>query len=452
MQVWGEKPAIFWKDLKITYSQFLGHIATWESRLADDGVTAGSICAFKGDFSPSTCALMFALIKKNAILVPFTNEISAEIPGFMEIAGVETLYRFDSADLAAMEKINAPPFPPLIQKFSGRGHAGLIVFTSGSTGAPKAILHDCESVMRKFVVQRHAWDTILFLLMDHFGGFNTFLSSFANGGMAVCPQVRTAEGVARAIQESRATLLPTTPTFLNLIIMSRLYLAYDFSSVKMITYGTELMSDTLLKRVVEVFPNAQIKQTYGLSELGVLRSNSESKDSVWLKVGGSGFEVKVVGGKLWVRSESNMVGYLNAPSPFDEEGWMCTGDEVEQRGEFIRFLGRKSEVINVGGQKVYPIEVEDVLLKADNVSSAVVFSKTHPVMGQVVHAQVSLLEPESATQLTERLRRFCNERLPKYKVPMRFEIASEQSQHSRRFKKIRRDTLQDGSPETRESQ
>ena len=115
-----------------------------------------------------------------------------------------------------------------------------------------------------------------------------------------------------------------------------------------------------------------------------------------------------------------MVGYLNAPNPFDEEGWMCTGDEVEVKGEYLRFLGRKSEAINVGGKKMFPIETETVLLQASNIQNAAVFAKSHPIMGQVVHAQVSVIEPEDPLQLSERLRKFCNERLAKYKVPLRF--------------------------------
>jgi acyl-CoA synthetase (AMP-forming)/AMP-acid ligase II len=273
--------------------------------------------------------------------------------------------------------------------------------------------------------------------MDHFGGFNTLLSSFAYSGIGVCLARRTPDAVCQSIEAARADLLPTTPTFLNVLIASGAYRKYDLSSIRLITYGTELMPDATLRKVSEIFPHAQLKQTYGLSELGVLRSDSESRDSVWVRIGGAGFEVKVKEGLLWVRSESNMVGYLNAPSPFDDDGWMCTGDHVEMRGDYIRFLGRKSEVINVGGKKVYPIEVETVLLQADNVRSATAFAGPNPLLGQVVHARVSLNDPEDPVRVTERLRAFCYARLAKYKVPVRFVIVDEEQQHSPRFKKLR---------------
>ena len=186
------------------------------------------------------------------------------------------------------------------------------------------------------------------------------------------------------------------------------------------------------------FPNAKTKQTYGLSELGVLRSKSESDDSVWVKIGGDGFEVKVIDDILWVRSEANMVGYLNAPSPFDDEGWMCTGDRVEINGEYMRIMGRQSEMINVGGQKVFPVEVETVLLQAENVREAAVYGVKHPLMGQVVQARVTLYHPEDIETLTSRLRKFCLEHMARYKMPTKFIIVNEEDQHSERFKKIRR--------------
>jgi acyl-CoA synthetase (AMP-forming)/AMP-acid ligase II len=435
----GDKPALFWQGKEFTYADFLQMIDTWVAKLGQDGVGSGSVVGYKGDYSPQTCALMFALMKVGAILVPFTSEVSAEMSSFMKIAGVEFLYDFNEKDVHTLSKFPKNDTPYLVAIFLERKRPGLIVFTSGSTGKPKGILHDCEMVMRKFEKPRRAWRTILFLLMDHFGGFNTFLATFANGGVGICPESRSANAVAKAISDAQASLLPATPTFLNLMIANQVYRSHDITSVQLITYGTELMSATTLQKCLEIFPNAQFKQTYGLSELGVLRSDSQSKESVWVKIGGPGFEVKLVDGVLWVRSESNMVGYLNAPSPFDSEGWMCTGDQVDTKDGFVRFLGRKSELIKVGGKKVYPIEVENVLMEAANINSATVFGKPHPIMGQVVHAQISLDEPEESAAVTERLRAYCNERLAQFKVPIRFTIVDEADHHNSRFKKVRRE-------------
>lgn len=431
-------PALFWQNKEFSYADFFEMIDAWQSRLAEMGINQGSVCGILSDYSPQTCALFFALMQTGAILVPFTRNIEAEMPAFMEIAGVQFLFRFDELDKWSLDQFENIPQADLVVSFREQSSPGLIVFTSGSTGKPKGILHNCERVMRKFVTKREGWRTVLFLMMDHFGGFNTLLSTFAYGGVALCVSERSPEVVCRVIEQGHATLLPTTPTFLNLLIASGSYRGFDLSSVKLISYGTEVMSEATLAKIPKILPNAQVKQTYGLSELGVLRSKSESDASVWVKVGGDGFETKVVDGLLWVRSEANMVGYLNAPSPFDDEGWMCTGDRVDVNGEYMRFMGRESEMINVGGQKVFPVEVENVLLQVENVREVAVYGVKHPLMGQVVQARVSLYNPEDPEALTDRLRKYCLEHLARYKMPTKFIIVSEEEQRSQRFKKIRK--------------
>lgn len=441
MKGFGDRIALHSKEGTESYTAFLNRIQRWENYLEQKGISVGSICAFTGDYTPDTCALMFALMKRCNILVPLTPAIRHEIPEFLKISCAEHLLDFTSGNDPIYQKLTAPEeLNPLLEKFSSSGHPGLVVFSSGSTGKPKGILQDCENVMKKFITPREGHTTLLFLMMDHFGGFNTFLSCFAYGGAAVCPESRQPDIICRAIETSKADLLPVTPTFLNLLLASGCASLYNLESVRLITYGTEVMTEATLKSLRSAFPNAVLKQTYGLSELGVLRSRSETSDSVWVKIGGPGFEIKVVDGILWVRSEANMVGYLNAPNPIDEEGWMCTGDEVEVKGEYMRILGRKSDMINVGGQKVFPAEVESVLLEDPNVAEAAVFGKPHPVMGSVVHARITLKAEEDETSVTARLRKKCTEKLSRYKVPMKFTYTEDtESQHSARFKKIRKD-------------
>jgi long-chain acyl-CoA synthetase len=446
MQRYGASPAVFWRNQELSYDQFLDLVIAWDARLPEMGITAGTVCAVISDYSPQTAALFFSMMKAGSIAVPFLRQTTQSLDHFMEIAAVEVVVRIDAEDEARVEHRVVREPAALVASFRERRSPGLIVFTSGSTGAPKGILHDAERVMRKFTSERPGWRTVLFLMMDHFGGFNSLLAAFAYGGAAVCLEDRAPDTVCAAVTRTHATLLPTTPTFLNLLIASGSYRRHDLSSIRLITYGTEVMNEATLKKVREVFPNATTKQTYGLSELGVLRSKSESADSVWVRVGGDGFEVKVVDHQLWIRSEANMVGYLNAPSPFDDEGWMCTGDQVEVNGEYLRILGRKSELIFVGGDKVFPAEVEAVLLLDPNVREATVYGAKHAMMGQIVQARVSLHEPEDAAVMTARLRRLCVERLARFKVPVRFQVVDDGAQHSERFKKIR--LIGDDTPNT----
>jgi acyl-CoA synthetase (AMP-forming)/AMP-acid ligase II len=131
-----------------------------------------------------------------------------------------------------------------------------------------------------------------------------------------------------------------------------------------------------------------------------------------------------------------MLGYLNAPSPFDAEGWLNTGDAVIVDGEWFRILGRQSDMIIVGGAKVFPAEVESVLLQAPNVADALCYGEKDLFLGARVVAKVVLGEAEDPVALRERLRLFCLGRLDRFKVPIRFEVVPSW-EHLGEFKKKR---------------
>ena len=173
------------------------------------------------------------------------------------------------------------------------------------------------------------------------------------------------------------------------------------------------------------------------SEVGVLRSQSRSDGSLWVRIGGDGFATKVVDDILWVKSDYAMVGYLNAPSEFDEEGWFNTRDRVEVDGEFFRILGRVTDIINVGGQKVYPAEIEDIILTLDNIVDVAVYGEKHKLLGQIVVAKVILQSPEALDALKRRIRSACQGRLASYKVPSKV-VVSDAELHTARHKKNRR--------------
>src|SRR4029077_13972175 len=178
--------------------------------------------------------------------------------------------------------------------------------------------------------------TINFLLFDHIGGFNTLFYTLANLGTIVVPADRSVAKVCEVVQKHKVELLPTSPSFLNLLLLAEAHKQFDLSSLKLITYGTEVMPERTLKMANDAFPNARFQQTYGLSELGILRSQSAADNSLLVRVGGEGYETRVVNGTLHIRAKSSMLGYLNAPSPFDKDGWFDTGDAVIQEGEFYR--------------------------------------------------------------------------------------------------------------------
>lgn len=437
MTQWKDTPAVVWRDAPFAYGDLLEKVAFWKRELDACGICSGQVVTLEGDYSPNACALLLALIDRGTIVVPLTRTVEAHRAEFMDIAEVQVVVTFDDADHWDIAHRNIVVTNPLTRQLIDMGQPGLVLFSSGSTGKSKAALHNFTALLEKFKVLRRQKCMLTFLLLDHIGGINTLFYALSNGGTVVSVQSREPELICQAIECHKVQILPTSPTFLNLLLISESYRYHDLSSLEMITYGTEVMPETTLKRLHEIFPKVKLLQTYGLSELGILRSKSRDSNSLWVKVGGEGFETRVVDGILWIRAQSAMVGYLNAPSPFDDEGWMNTQDAVEVDGEYIRILGRRTEMINVGGQKVYPAEVESVLLQMDNIRDATVYGKKNPITGYIVAARVNLFEPEDLVELKTRIRAFCKDKLAAYKIPVRVEITG-QEQFSARYKKMRR--------------
>jgi acyl-CoA synthetase (AMP-forming)/AMP-acid ligase II len=242
--------------------------------------------------------------------------------------------------------------------------------------------------------------------------------------------------VLKLIEDFNVELLPTTPSFLNVILFSEKYKQYDLSSLKIISYGTEVMHKNTLKKLNTIFPNIRLLQTYGLSELGVMRSQSENNSSLWVKIGGEQFKTRVVNDKLEIKSESAMLGYLNAKSPFTDDGWFKTNDLVETKGEFFKILGRQSEIINVGGQKVYPSEIENLLLEMEDVEDISIYGESNVLMGQVVCAKVKI-NHKNKKLFRKKMRVYCKGKIEKYKIPTKIYFTDDKI-YNNRFKRIRR--------------
>jgi acyl-CoA synthetase (AMP-forming)/AMP-acid ligase II len=432
-----DDPAIIWSDQVYSYSDLLDQTAAWRDELAQQKVGAGSVVLLEGGFSPSACGLLLALIEIGAIAVPLTSQIHAHREKFEEIAEVQVAVDFGIDDSWTITRHNRHVSNTLTQKLIERGHPGLVIFSSGSTGNHKAVLHDVAALLEKFRKPRQRKCTLTFLLFDHIGGIDTLMNTLSSGGSVVTVAAREPELVCQAIKKHRVHTLPTSPTFLNLLLLSEAYRNYDLSSLQVIAYGTEPMPESTLKRLHEVFPQVSLVQTYGMSELGVLRSRSKDSGSLWIKFSGEGFETKVIDGVLWVRTPTAMLGYLNAPDLFDADGWLNTQDAVEVDGEYLRILGRASDLINVGGLKVYPAEIEDVLMQLENVRDVVVYGERNALTGQIVAARFNLNAPEEIGTFKRRLRAFCKEHLAPYKIPVRVEI-TDREQFGARFKKMRR--------------
>jgi acyl-coenzyme A synthetase/AMP-(fatty) acid ligase len=420
----GAAPALAWRGETLNYAGLADMVEERIRLLEGEGIGLGTPVILLGDFSFVSVALLLALIARRAIAIPLTPTMYQVLGEQSAEVGAEFVLDARAPEVA-IERRGAKPPNELYQILIERRTCGLVLFTSGSTGRPKAVVHDFSRLLEKFRMPRPAMVAVNFLLFDHWGGINTLLGSLANGGLMVLPVNRNPDDICTLIERYRIELLPATPSFLNLLLISRSYERADLSSLKLITYGAETMPQSTLQRLREAFPQVELRQTYGMIELGVMRAKSKSSDSLWVKLGGEGYQLRVVDGILQIKADAAMLGYLNAPSPFTDDGYLITGDRVEQEGDYLKILGRDSDLINVGGQKVYPAEVETTILEIPEVVDAVVYGEKHILTGKIVCADIVPADGVDATELRQRIKQHCAAKLQPFMVPVRVNFPKE---------------------------
>ena len=389
-------------------------------------VHSGDVVALIGDFDPKSILTLLQLIDKNVILVPLTVDTKGQHEYFFESALVDVVIEGNT-----VKRIEHKYKHELVERLRCQNHAGLVLFSSGTTGRPKAILHDLTLFMQRFETPRPTLKTINFLLFDHIGGLNTLLHTLFNKGTVVAPKARSVESILDTCAEHNIEVLPTTPTFLRLMLMSGLIPDRMPASLRIITYGTERMDQPTLDALCELLPNIDFRQTFGMSELGIVRVKSEARNSLFMKVGGEGVETRVIDDILEIRSETRMLGYLNAESPFDSNGWYNTKDIVEERDGNYKVTGRISEVINVGGLKFMASEVERVALKFPGVELVKAEGKSNPITGQ--HVELTIQSTSNTDFDKAKLKVFLSETLPKHMLPRRLKFSGVAVGH--RFKR-----------------
>jgi acyl-coenzyme A synthetase/AMP-(fatty) acid ligase len=423
LKAYSPRPCLDGKGGSHTYLQLFEESDRWQSQLDQLNVEAGTVVGLRADYSLATVAVLLALLSRHAIVALIPRDradvqylADACATGFLDLR-LDGQYSWHTISRSTMH--------PLLDSLRDTGDGGVVLFTSGSTGRPKAALQSTERFLYKYSKPGRQLRTLAFLRFDHIAGLDTLFYTLVSGGTLILTLHRDPRSILVLIESHEVEVLPTSPSFLRLLCATKAAGKHNLSSLKIITYGSEPMDPSTLARLNTLFPDIRISQKYGTTETGSPRTISRGNNSLWLKLDG-GTKIKIIDGVLWMQSESTILGYLNAPSPVDDEGWYCTGDQVEVEGEWMRFRGRTSDTISVGGEKVAPVEVEQSILELDFVRDVVVAGEADPLLGQVVTARVSLdttkiAQKEAAT----RIWKHCRQRLASYKAPVKIHFSSE---------------------------
>lgn len=290
------------------------------------------------------------------------------------------------------------------------GSAGLMVMTTGTTGAPKAARHEWARVLlatkRIRPVDDQRW--LLAYGLNQFGGLQILIHVLAAQTTLIAADTFQPRDGLAAMRRWDVTHASGTPTFWRFLLMELQSDGGEVPALRQITMGGEAVPANLLQRLVDQFPTARVSQIYGANEFG---QNVTVRDGVaglpisMLEEGGD-VVFKVVDGELWVKSRASMLGYYGQ-EPIDPDAWRATGDLVEIVGDRVEFRGRASEVINVGGVKVHPLPVEDLISRVPGVELVHVFGRANAMVGAIVAVEVVPAAGFETDEIDAKIREVC---------------------------------------------
>lgn len=297
-----------------------------------------------------------------------------------------------------------------------------LLATSGTTSRPKLVGHTFAGLHRRLSVREDslgAWRWGLVYDAARFAGLQVLLQALLCGSIVIAPAAQDIDGQLDFLAQHGCNALSATPTFYRQACMTGVFASLP---LKQLTLGGEAADQRILTTLRGMFPTARLTHIYASTEAGVGFAVSDGQAGFpyrYLDDAPKGIRLQIRGDRLFVHNPDVDGRYCGSEKNIrDSEGWVDTGDVVEVRNERVYCLGRASGVINVGGNKVHPEEVESVLLEHPDVIQARVYSKRNAMTGAIVVADVVLGSTNTDRSATlAGLVQHLHGRLPRYKVP-----------------------------------
>jgi acyl-coenzyme A synthetase/AMP-(fatty) acid ligase len=367
----------------------------------------------------------------------FARRILLCPPGF-DAAKLEAAARLVEADALVSDEDGAPagldvavravarlPLTPCEPPSAGPCETEWVLPTSGTSGPPKLAVHTLQTLAGAIgPAPRQEWAT--FYDIRRYGGLQIFLRALAGRGslLLASPDEPMESFLARA-GATGITHISGTPTHWRKALLAG---AAGLIAPVYARLSGEIADDAALSGLAGAYPNARIEHAYASTEAGVVFAVDDKRagfPASWLDREGE-VVMKVVDGALLVKTPRRALRLLgqNAPSLTDADGFVDTGDMIETRGDRCYCLGRRGGVINVGGAKVHPEEVEAVLNSFAAVRASRVFAKSSAITGALVAAEVVLFEAPREG-LEREIIAFARKRLPAHMTPARIRFVAD---------------------------
>ncbi|MBS0579394.1 MAG: AMP-binding protein [Proteobacteria bacterium] len=322
----------------------------------------------------------------------------------------------------------SPRLQPQAAARRSSGSTEWVLLTSGTTGAPKLVLHTLASLMSALAgaarpPQPLVWST--FYDIRRYGGLQIFLRGLHAGSLVLSEAKEPVEDFLKRVAVADVTHISGTPSHWRKALMSG---AAGRIAPRYVRLSGELADQAILDSLKATFPQATVAHAFASTEAGVafeVRDGRAGFPEEWLGARGGRVELRVTHETLQIRSPGAAQRYLgDEAEPLRQpDGFVDTGDRIELREGRCYFAGRRGGVINVGGQKVYPEEVEAVINTHPRVRMSLVKARRNAITGAIVTADV-VLTGESADPgqpsvpvLTRELTELCKASLAAHKVP-----------------------------------
>jgi len=302
------------------------------------------------------------------------------------------------------------------------GSYPVLILTTGTTGTPKGARHDWARLAGRVRVPADASAARWLLVHDleQFAGIQVLLHVLAGGATLVAPATKQPREAMAEIRRHRVTHVSATPTFWRLLAGSIDAETAAELPIVQVTLGGEAAPESLLGRLRDLFPEARISHVYAGTEFGTVVSVGDGHAglpaSVLERPEDADVHFRILDGELEVRSRVGMLGYHRQSDR--EEGWQRTGDLVELRDGRIHFVGRRTEIINVGGAKVHPLPIEELVASVEGVALAAAYGRASPITGQIVALDVVTAAGADPAAVEAAIRAAC-ETLPRPGRPRR---------------------------------